>query len=137
VHIDDFYEGTDGCEALPFLGLILAGIGEARSYRTRSPSPRTEISWRSEAPQRRSEATHARFRCESCARDSLGRIARSRTLRRAFQHVNPCPSTGEATGACPGYVADHVIPLRRGGRDAVENIQWRTRENAKSKDRTE
>jgi hypothetical protein len=25
----------------------------------------------------------------------------------------------EAAGSCPGYVADHVIPLRRGGADSV------------------
>jgi 5-methylcytosine-specific restriction endonuclease McrA len=27
----------------------------------------------------------------------------------------------------PGYVADHVIPLKRGGADASWNMQWQTR----------
>ena len=44
---------------------------------------------------------------------------------------------GETTGTCPGYVADHVIPLRRGGADAVENMQWQSKEEAKTKDRIE
>ena len=54
-----------------------------------------------------------------------------------FQRANPCPSTGEATGPCPGYIANHVIPLQRGGRDAVENVQWQSLDQARAKDRTE
>jgi hypothetical protein len=37
----------------------------------------------------------------------------------------------------PGYVADHLIPLRRGGTDAVENIRWQTIDEATAKDREE
>jgi hypothetical protein len=43
----------------------------------------------------------------------------------------------EAAGSCPGYGADHVIPLRRGGADAVDNIQWQARGEARAKDRIE
>jgi 5-methylcytosine-specific restriction endonuclease McrA len=75
--------------------------------------------------------------CSDCQRDSNGRIARSRTVRRNFQRANPCPSTGGAIGACPGYVADHVIPLRRGGADSIENMRGQTIEEAKAKDREE
>jgi hypothetical protein len=50
---------------------------------------------------------------------------------------HPCPSTGKTYGACPGYVVDHVVPLKRGGVDAPSNMQWQTREAAKAKDRTE
>jgi hypothetical protein len=28
-----------------------------------------------------------------------------------FQRQHPCPSTGRATGACPGYIKDHIVPL--------------------------
>jgi len=58
-------------------------------------------------------------------------------VRREFQRANPCPSTGRATGACPGYVVDHVVPLKRGGPDAPGNMQWQSIEAAKAKDRIE
>jgi hypothetical protein len=32
---------------------------------------------------------------------------------------------------------DHVVPLKRGGPDAPENMQWQTREDAKAKDKVE
>jgi hypothetical protein len=38
--------------------------------------------------------------------------------RALFMHQHPCPSTGKAHGACPGYVVDHVTPLACGGADA-------------------
>lgn len=38
-------------------------------------------------------------------------------------------------GACPGYVIDHVTPLKRGGADSPSNMQWQTREAAKIKDK--
>ena len=41
------------------------------------------------------------------------------------------------TGLCPGYVVDHIVPLKRGGSDAPENMQWQTRGQAKAKDRVE
>lgn len=62
---------------------------------------------------------------------------RSREVRREFQRVHPCPSTGLRTGACPGYVVDHRIALCVGGPDSVENMQWQTVEAAREKDRTE
>jgi hypothetical protein len=39
---------------------------------------------------------------------------------------HPCPATGEISGACPGYVIDHIIPLKRGGADELANMQWQT-----------
>ena len=30
------------------------------------------------------------------------------------------------TGACPGFVVDHIQPLKRGGMDAPENMQWQS-----------
>lgn len=64
-------------------------------------------------------------------------LARDRSARRAFHRSNPCPSTGRTSGACPGYVVDHVVPLKRGGADSPHNMQWQTIEDAKRKDRTE
>lgn len=50
---------------------------------------------------------------------------------------HPCPATGRKTGACPGYVVDHIHPLKRGGADHPDNMQWQTRQEAREKDRWE
>jgi len=70
-------------------------------------------------------------------RGAHGRIQRSHSARSQFQHTHPCPSTGKLSGSCPGYVIDHVTPLKRGGADSPSNMQWQTKEEAKIKDRTE
>jgi hypothetical protein len=70
-------------------------------------------------------------------RDSHGRIKRSTRAKDAFKHQQPCPSTGRSSGACPGYVIDHVQALKRGGTDAPSNMQWQTKEAAKQKDKWE
>jgi hypothetical protein len=78
-----------------------------------------------------------RSRCTSCARDTHGRIQRSPQARQSFKRAHPCPSTGKASGACPGYVIDHVKALKRGGADAPGNMQWQTKADAKAKDKIE
>jgi hypothetical protein len=57
--------------------------------------------------------------------------------RTEFRRENPCPATGKTTGACPGYVIDHIVPLKRGGADNPENMQWQTKAEASAKDRWE
>jgi|SRR5882724_4342602 len=46
-------------------------------------------------------------------------------------------ATGKSSGACAGYVIDHIVPLKRGGDDAPGNMQWQTRDAAKANDRWE
>ena len=70
-------------------------------------------------------------------RDSNGQIARSPEQKAAFKKSHPCPSTGRKSGACPGYVLDHVVPLKRGGADRPDNMQWQTTAAAKAKDKIE
>jgi hypothetical protein len=75
----------------------------------------------------------------SVARNSDGQIARSRDVARSFRHQHPCPG-GPDKGSrtrCRGYVADHVVPLCAGGKDAPENMAWQTRKDAAAKDRAE
>ncbi len=64
-------------------------------------------------------------------------IKRSPQARAEFKQQHPCPATGKARGACPGWVIDHVVPLKRGGPDTPSNMQWQTQAEAKAKDRLE
>jgi hypothetical protein len=42
----------------------------------------------------------------------------------AFKQHNPCPATGQARGACPGWLVDHAVPLCAGGEDKPSNMHW-------------
>jgi 5-methylcytosine-specific restriction endonuclease McrA len=68
---------------------------------------------------------------------AVARIARNPAVRAAFHRTHPCPATGRGAGRCPGYVVDHVVPLTRGGADALWNLQWQTQAAARAKDRWE
>ncbi len=70
-------------------------------------------------------------------RNADGRIARSTAAKDHFQHDHPCPSTGRASGPCPGYVIDHIKALKHGGADDPSNMQWQTIAAAKEKDKIE
>lgn len=61
---------------------------------------------------------------ENIKRDKRGQIVRRTDVLRAFRDLYPCPATGQARGACPGWQIDHAIPLAVGGCDAVPNLQW-------------
>ena len=70
---------------------------------------------------------------------ALGSMAEARDRRAvyAFRKAHPCPSTGQRSGACPGWVIDHVIPLCAGGADHPRNMQWQTRAESYQKDAQE
>lgn len=99
------------------VAVLLATLAAAQPRGTPRSAPRDQA-----APQRKAAPTDG---------------TRSTAARRSFQRANPCPATGKATGPCPGYVIDHIIPLKRGGPDKPENMQWQTLAEAKVKDRLE
>lgn len=80
---------------------------------------------------------HASSRCDTCPRDKHGHILRHANAKTEFKRLHPCPTTGKSSGACKGYVIDHVIALKRGGADSPENMQWQTTAEAKAKDKWE
>ena len=85
-----------------------------------------DLRWRHPGPEhRRPHPVLPRqvLRLPACERDANGRIKRDSSQRRAFQRANPCPLTGKTSGACPGYVVDHIKPLKRGGADELGNMQ--------------
>jgi hypothetical protein len=110
-----------------------------RTYSPRSYTPRSSSSHRSYSP--RAYPSHHNSRSSRSAgpsgRDSRGRIKRSTEAKDAFKRERPCPSTGRGSGACPGYVIDHVKPLECGGADDPSNMQWQTIAAGKAKDKTE
>lgn len=102
----------------------------SHTYRTNSYS--THGGYKTRSYKLRSTLTY-----RSGRRDSHGRIKRSSAAKGSFKRQHPCPSTGRRTGACPGYVIDHVRALECGGADSPENMQWQTASAAKAKDRRE
>jgi hypothetical protein len=64
--------------------------------------------------------------CKNCVRDLSGNISQNPAPVRKFRGTHPCPANGSLKGPCPGYVVDHKKPLSRGGKDAPDNMRWRT-----------
>jgi len=75
--------------------------------------------------------SHKSTYAQGVKRDSHGHIARSESAKKQFEK-----QTGYHNGR-PGYVVDHIVPLKRGGADAPYNMQWQTKAEAKAKDRWE
>jgi hypothetical protein len=64
--------------------------------------------------------------CSNCPRDKHGHIKHSTAAKDEFRTLHPCPSTGKKSGACPGYVIDHIKAIKLGGIDSPSNLQWET-----------
>ena len=89
------------------------------------------------AHDRRAARSSGSSRSRASLRTPKTHAKRSAAARRAFMQSNPCPSTGRSSGACRGYVVDHIKPLACGGRDDPTNMQWQTKEASKEKDKWE
>ena len=79
----------------------------------------------------RARSTSRSTACASCARNSRGKIARSSAARHEFMRQSGYPH------GRPGFVVDHVVPLKRGGDDSPFNMQWQTKADARAKDKIE
>ncbi len=77
------------------------------------------------------------FASSHSSQSSSHKKKRSKKAKDAFRKSHPCPSTGKKSGKCPGYVIDHITPLKRGGADSPDNMQWQTKADAKAKDKWE
>ena len=112
--------GHSGSSGHSHAGSHSAPHSSSSSYRAPSSGSHHRSSYASGAP-----------------RDGHGKIKRSPAAKAAFKKSHPCPSNGKTSGACPGYVIDHVQALKHGGADAPNNMQWQTKEAAKAKDKWE
>ena len=63
-----------------------------------------------------------------------GAADRDRAQVALFRKTNPCPATGKTTGACKGWVVDHIWSLCLGGPDKPENMKWQTATESYIKD---
>ena len=116
----------------------------SHSYSTRSSSSRTRSSTGRSHRSGSAYSSHHTYSTRSprtsaygVQRDSHGRIKRSAAAKNEFKRQHPCPSTGRSSGACPGYVIDHVRALECGGPDTSSNMQWQTVADGKAKDKIE
>ncbi len=120
-------------------GVTLArgnGYSSSKSYSRSSSHSSSSRTYKSKTSS--SSGTHrSRQKATGVKRDNHGKIARSEKAKDSFRKSHPCPSTGRTTGACPGYVIDHIRPLKRGGADDPGNMQWQTKADAKAKDKWE
>lgn len=68
---------------------------------------------------------------------SAEKIKRSKKAIAEFQRQNPCPENGQRRGKCHGFQIDHVNPLKCGGPDLPENMQWLSVNDHKAKTKRE
>lgn len=108
------------------LGVFVAALAIAAPSLARDPW--TGIEDRRDLARARS-AARLGDRCETHRRSSR--------VKASFRKRFPCPSTGRYSGACPGWVVDHIVALKHCGRDAASNMAWQTVEDAQKKDRWE
>jgi len=82
---------------------------------------------RTTTPRTPSAHSRSRIKCESCERDSHGRIKRDSTAVWAFKQNHPKPP------GCEDCQVDHIIPLNKGGIDHPSNMQWLSRKEHQDK----
>ena len=112
-----------------------SGGHSSKGYSSKGHSSGGKYSRGQSTSRNRSAGTHS-FKENSKAapgvkRDSHGRIARSSKAKQEFMK-----QTGYPKGR-PGYVVDHIVPLKKGGCDCTSNMQWQTKAEAKAKDKVE
>lgn len=85
------------------------------------------------APHSHATKKASKAKCQSCPRDSHGKIKRSQSAKCAY-----LKQLGYANCRVPkGFVLDHVRPLACGGVDGASNFQLQSKAEAAAKDKIE
>lgn len=105
--------------------------GHVHSSRSHSVHIRSSHLRSSKVYSKTSSNNHKSNFAAGAKRDSHGKIARNEEAKKEFMK-----QTGYPNGR-PGYVVDHIVPLKRGGADTPSNMQWQTKDAAKAKDKWE
>jgi hypothetical protein len=116
--------------ALAFLSPSSAFAGKKKKHHS-SVQTQTQTQTQTTEKHHKEHKHYSKFHCESCQRDSNGKIKRSQESRHEFMK-----QTGYPHGR-KGYVIGHVVPLACGGADDPSNMQWQTKEEAREKDNWE
>jgi hypothetical protein len=59
-------------------------------------------------------------------------VSRTSRAKSEFQRLKPCPSTGKASGTCPGYSIAYRKSLKSGGANTAGNMEWKATQVAKT-----
>ena len=120
------------CQSSSQIQKIIPQAAYNRAPPSDNPSPDTQLSTQPQSIIQTTTATNASPL--ALERDAHGKIKRSEKAKDDFKKANPCPANGKGSGACPGYVIDHIKALACGGADSPENMQWQTAAEGKAKD---
>ena len=114
----------DSAGLYPKATTLKKGKSVSGSYRYKA-GPYTKSNSPSSGSKKKSGSNY------SVARDKNGKIQRSSSEKHAFMKLSGYPK------GRPGYVVDHIIPLKKGGCDCPSNMQWQTVKAAREKDKWE
>jgi hypothetical protein len=95
---------------LSSVDVLARGDGRSSAYTSRSSSASSH--------HRVLSSSRSSGKCESCPRDSHGKIKRDLNAKSECKRTHPKPP------GCDHCEVDHIVPLRKGGRDDPSNMQW-------------
>jgi len=130
VHVKG-YTKKDGTKVKPHDRKAPKTEGTSDEKKSKTKAPKTTKTPKAPKVSLASTSGTRSDRCDNCDRDEHGKIVHSGKAKDGFKRA-----TGYPHGR-PGYVIDHIQPLACGGADVPSNMQWQTKADATTEDKTE